>query len=174
MAKNLKKIDTRQLNLFEYLAGLRSPATTGDHEGQLNIAEALRRALNQAIKEFPGSRYEIAGAMSHSLGAEITKSQLDSWTAESKSGNRIPAEYIPAFCDATQNQAPLIVLNQAAGNVAVPGPEALRAEVARLADQEKAVRQEKRKRQLLLNELEKGGFTLPGDRRREKGRRTYD
>lgn len=171
MANPPKKIDTRQMDLFAYIARLRDP---GEDEGRLNVREALRRALNRAIKAFSGSRYEIAGAMSHLLGVEISKSMLDSWTAESKCGNRIPAEYIPAFCEATGSRIPLMVLNEAAGNISLPGPEAIRSEIQRYAEDEKKARSEKRKRQILLRELETGGFTLPGDRRREKGRRTYD
>ena len=171
MAKKRKSIDTRQLNLFEYIANLRIP---DDGEGTLNVRDPLRRALNRAIKEFDGSRFEVAGAMSHMLGGEISKAMIDSWTAESKLSNRIPAEYIPAFCEATRNRLPLMVINEAAGNISLPGPDAIRSEIQRYTEQEKKARAEKRKRQILLKELENGGFTLPGDRRRRKGRRTYD
>ena len=58
-----------------------------DDEGKFNVRDALRRSLNKAIKDFDGSRFEIAGAMSHLLGVEVTKAMIDSWTAESKLGN---------------------------------------------------------------------------------------
>lgn len=171
MAKKRKKIDTRQLNLFEYIGRLRA---SDDGEGALNVRDPLRRALNRAIKEFGGSRFEIAGAMSHLLGVEITKAMIDSWTAESKFGNRIAAEYLPAFCEATKNLLPLTIINEAAGNIALPGPDAIRSEIQRWTEQEKKARAEKRKRQIILKELESGGFAIAGDRRRRKGRRTYD
>ena len=171
MAKKHKKIDTRQRSLFECINTLRS---RDDDEGALDISDVLRRSLNKTIKQFDGSRFEIAGTMSHLVGVEITKTMIDSWTAESKTVNRIPAEYIPAFCEATNNHLPLTIINEAAGNFSLPGPDAIRSEIQRFAEQEKKARAEKRKRQLLLKEIENGEFTIPGDRRRQKGRRTYD
>jgi hypothetical protein len=160
-----------QLNLFEYIRSLKEkPASV---EGELNVRDALKSAMNAAIKACPLSRHQIAGEMSHLLGAEITKTQIDSWTADSKPGNRIPAEYVPAFCRATNHIGPLTVLSEACGIVALPGPDAIRSEIQRLSDEERKARTAKKKRIALLRELERGGLSV-GDRRSQPGRRIYD
>ena len=163
----------RQQNLFDYIQGLRESEKKITPEGNLNLREALKSALNDAIKNCPLSRHQIAGEMSHLLGVEITKTQIDSWTAESKAGNRIPAEYIPAFCRASNSMAPLALMNEAAGIFALPGPDAIRSEIQRLADEERKARTARKKRVLLLKELEQGGISV-GDHRTTKGRRLYD
>lgn len=164
----------RQQSLFDYIQNLRESEKNIATEGQLNIREAVKAALNDAIKNCPLSRHQIAGEMSHLLGVEITKTQIDSWTAESKAGNRIPAEYIPAFCRATNSMEPLAALNEAAGIFALPGPDAIRSEIQRLSDEERKARAERKKRILLLREMEQGGGISVGDRRTKKGRRIYD
>lgn len=155
MSKRDAKIAIKQLSLFDLLAGIQrqpEPAT----EGTANMREALRKALNAAISASPLSRHQIAGQMSHLLGCDITKTMLDAWTAESKEGHRFPAEYLPAFCRATGSQRPLELLAEAAGMFALPGPDALRAEIQRLAEDERKARAEKRKRELFLAEMENG------------------
>ncbi len=68
-----------------------------------DIATAVRRTVSEAIRESGLSRYDIASRMSEYLGRELTKAQLDSFSAESKDGHRFPLEYVPAFCHATRN-----------------------------------------------------------------------
>lgn len=154
MPKKRKRIDDRQLNLFDYIKQLQAceKKTT---EGTLNICEPLRLALNQALKESNLSRHQVAGEMSHLLGISITKWMIDAWTAESKNSHRMPAEYVPAFCEVTKFRLPLSILNEAAGIFALPGPDALRSEIQRWDEKEKTARSEKRKRQMFLKEMEK-------------------
>lgn len=123
-------------------------------EGSLDVAERLRLALVLALKTCPLSRWQIAGKMSELLGREVSKFMLDAWTAESKEGHRFPAEYLPAFCVATSDNSPLAMLAQAAGMFALPGPDALRAEIKRLDEEERKVRAEKRRREAFLKEME--------------------
>lgn len=150
-----KKLDNipRQMNLFDYIRELQK-VDKKSTEGTFNINEKLRMALNNALKPCELSRHQVAGEMSHLLGVEVTKTTLDSWTAESKPANRIPAEYIPAFCKVTDNYDALVVLNQAAGRFSMPGPDALRSEIQKWAEQERTARAEKRKRELFLKEME--------------------
>ena len=108
-----------------------------------------------AIKGCSLSRWEIAGKMSHLLGAEVSKFSLDAWTAESKEGHRMPAEYLPAFCQVTGDQGPLRILAEVAGLYALPGPDALRSEIRKLEEDSKRINQERRKRELFLKEMEK-------------------
>ncbi len=144
------------MNLLDYLERLQEEkSSVRDQEGALNLREPLRFAMNRAIKNCNLSRHQIAGEMSHLIGTEITKTMLDSWTAESKPQNRMPAEYIPAFCKATQSTAPLDVLNEAAGVFGLPGPDALRAEIQKFAEQERHARAEKRKREMFLTEMQR-------------------
>ncbi len=46
------------------------------------------------------------------------------------------------------------VLNEIAGLFALPGADALRAEIQRLDEEERRIKAEKRKRSLFLNEIE--------------------
>ncbi len=124
-------------------------------EGAGNVRERLRLALSAAIKQCSLSRWEIAGKMSHLLGHEISKYSLDAWTAESKEGHRLPAEYLPAFCSVTGDNGPLQLLAETAGLFALPGPDALRSEIRKLEEDSRRINQERRKRELFLKEMEK-------------------
>ena len=78
-----------------------APAPVG---GSLDYATELRCVLSDALKQSPRSRHEIAARMSELTGQDITKSMLDSWTAESKSPWRFPFEFAAAFeaaCEST-------------------------------------------------------------------------
>lgn len=158
MAKVRKKIDTNsaQMNLFDLLTQAQdAPKKELANEGAANVREPLRVALCAAIKQCPLSRWEIAGKMSHLLGQEISKFSLDAWTAESKDGHRLPAEYLPAFCQVTGDNGPLQILAETAGLFALPGPDALRSEIRKLEEDSRRINQERRKRELFLKEMEK-------------------
>ena len=68
-----------------------------------------------------------------------------------------PAEYLPAFCQITRNNDPLIVMGRKVGLFVLPGPEALRAEIQKLDEQMKQVRDKKRRRVMFLREMESSG-----------------
>jgi hypothetical protein len=155
MAKARKKLDNsfRQKSLLEYIQELKQfdKSTT---EGTLNIQESLRLALCEDIKECALSRPQIAGEMSHLLGASVTRAMIDSWTAESKPQNRIPAEYLSAWCIVTKSRRSLEIINEAAGAFVLPGPDALRSEIQKWSEKEREARKQKKKRQLFLKEME--------------------
>ncbi len=158
MAKTRRKIDREsgQMSLLSLLTQARQDASQDPAgEGSGNVRERLRLSLCAAIKQCTISRWEIAGRMSHLLGCEISKFQLDSWTAESKDGHRIPAEYLPAFCLVAGDHGPLRILAEVAGLFALPGPDALRSEIRRLEEEAKRINQERRKREMFLQEMEK-------------------
>ena len=75
----------------------------------------IKDAISKSISKSELKRYEIAGKMSEHLGVEITDSMLNSWTAESKEGHRMPAEYYPVFCKIVQDFSVLEILVAAAG-----------------------------------------------------------
>lgn len=83
--------DSLTLDLFEV------PVPRDPIPGALAVGNALRHLLSDLLKECPKSRFEVAGRMSELTGQEITKHQLDSWTADSREGWRFPLEYLPAF-----------------------------------------------------------------------------
>lgn len=146
--------DPRQMSLLDMLERAQEIRDEEPEEGTLNLHVRLCHALTGAIRKSGLSRWEIAGRMSHLLGFEITKFMIDGWTAESKEARRIPAEYLPAFCAATGCREPLQILTDAAGLFCMPGPEALRAEIQKLREQERKVSAERRRREMFLQEME--------------------
>lgn len=131
-----------QLNFFDLLKDLR-PKNSGF--SSFNIDLILRETISQAIKESPLSRFQIAARMSEILGLEVSKSMIDSWTAESREGiNRFPACYLPAFCQTVNSLEPLRVLADLLGSVVVQGEEALLIELSKVeAEKEKLFKKEK-------------------------------
>lgn len=157
MAKRQQSLaeSANQLSLFDLLAQEQAARVDEPGESSMNIRARLRVALALALKTaLPKSRWEIAGEMSHLLGVEISKYQVDSWVCESKEGHRIPAEYIPAFCQATGSHEPLKVLNDACKVFTLKGPDALRADIRRDEESIKAKQREMKKKVALLSALE--------------------
>lgn len=171
MSKKQRRIDDKQLTIFDLVKEY-STITSAPAGGQFKIIEILRDAMRAAIKASPLSRYQIAGEMSNLLSETITKEQIDSWTREDqrvdspiKSENdgceeedryirrHIPAEYLPAFCQATGNMEPLKVMGGPCGIFIMPGPEALRAEIQRLDEEIREAQAKKKKRMLFLKEM---------------------
>jgi len=116
--------------------------------GSFDLSLRIREMLTAALKGCTLSRYEVAARMSELVGTEITKTQLDSWTAESKEGHRFPAEYLPAFCYVTGNREILRVMAEMVNCHLVESREALLAELGsinqakrELSRKEKAIRQ---------------------------------
>lgn len=180
MSKFAPKNDN-QLSIFELLRQLSTTANgAASTEGRSCVIEGLRETLREAIKASPLSRHQIAGEMSHLVGATITKEMIDSWTREdqvttddgrpqtaekrntadgsdSKTIRRhVPAEYLPAFCKVTGSREPLRLLCEAAGFFVLPGPEALRAEIQKIDEEIKDRQSKKRARSAFLKEMEKG------------------
>jgi len=94
--------------------------------------------------------------MSELVGIDITRTMLDSWTAESKERHRFPAIFLPAFCKAVGSTEPLKLLAKFAGSFVLPGPEALRAEIKRIEEEIEVLKKERNKRRVFLGEMEKG------------------
>lgn len=116
--------------------------------GSKNISHELRKVITRAIKSSNQSRHQIAGLMSDLLDIEITKSMLDSWTADSKDMHRFPAEYVPALCLAIGNTAPLQLLCIATQGQFIKTEDQMRLELGQiqaarmqLAEREKAIKQ---------------------------------
>jgi hypothetical protein len=155
MAKKSNKVDSDQLSLLDLLQEKQDSLRSNDvQEGAFDIHTRFCHSLARAVKQSPYNRYEICARMSSALGQDITKTMFDSWTSESKTLNRMPAEFMPAFIYATGVREPMEILTDTAGLFCLPGRDALRAEIQKLTEDEKKIRSEKRKRELFLQEME--------------------
>jgi len=100
--------------------------------GSQNIGMEIRHLLSDILKQSPKSRYEIAARMSELLGADISKHQLDSWTADSRDGWRFPLEYLPAFETACDTHDLTHFIADARGCTLNIGEESLTAKLGQL------------------------------------------
>ena len=152
MTKIKQSLVTGQMNLFDLLSQEKEERTA-TAVGRLNISARLNTAVRHALKHAGKSREIVADVMTELLGYEVKVTTISNWVAESHS-HHIPAEYLPAFCEATKNNEPMRILAEASGLFTLPGPDALRAEIQKLDEEEKRVAAEKRKHKLLLQSLE--------------------
>jgi len=155
MANRRKNLDTAQLSIFEILESTQVEISAQDNPpGSLDVDRQFREVVSEALRRCPLSRYQVVARMSELVGQDITKTMLDSWTAESKEGHRFPAFLLPAFCEATGSKEPLRYLGQMVGVFVLPGPEALRAEIRKIEEEIEKKQAEKRKRMSFLKEME--------------------
>ena len=78
-------------------------------------------------------------------------------SAEAHEKHRFPCQYLPAFVIATGGQRRAFeCLSRHSGLFALPGPEALRAEIQRIDEEIRKKKTEKHKREVLLQEIENG------------------
>jgi hypothetical protein len=113
-------------------------------ETNYDISAQLRRWLSAAIKNTPMSRFEVAAKISELLGKEITKFQLDSWTAESKEGYHLPAEYLPAACAVLDDVSGLKILAAPLGVKVLENKDLMWLEYGKLKRTEQQVRLRKK------------------------------
>lgn len=147
-SKSPKRLDpTDQLTIFQELA--RQELKPENTVGSMRCVDEIKAQMNLALKNCPLSRYEVAGRMSALLDEEISKVQIDSWTADSKD-RHIPAEYIPAFCEATNYDGPLMVMNQKRRLHTFQEPDAIRAVIQQLRERQQEVNKEIRQAEQLL------------------------
>ncbi|WP_374499135.1 hypothetical protein [Zoogloea sp.] len=118
--------DSLTLDLFEV------PVARDPKPGALAVGLPLRHLLSDLLKASPLSRFDVAARMSELTGQEITKHQLDAWTAESRDGWRFPLEYLPAFEVAVQTHDITAWVADLRGCKVLVGKEALDAEIGRL------------------------------------------
>jgi hypothetical protein len=149
-----KMVDPNQMSLLDLLQQEQAQRAE-QTPGRMCVSARLQAAIKYAIKQAPKSRETLADEMTDLVGAEVTVHQINNWTSESHP-HRIPAELIPAFCTATGCNEPLRVLAEATGVYTLPGPDALRAEVQKLREEEQKVSRERKRRETFLRELEGG------------------
>lgn len=157
MSKARKRIaNENQLNIFEAILNLQEREEPAKSAGSFDVDRQFRESISAALKACPYSRYQVAARMSELVGFEITKSMLDSWTAESKEQHRFPAIFLPAFCEASGSTEPIRILGRQLGIFILPGPEALRAEIRKIDEEIQAKQTEKKKRVMFLKEMGEG------------------
>jgi hypothetical protein len=94
----------------------------------LNITSEMKNALNQAIKQCPLSRIQIADRMNELMEeegmekGEVTTDMINSWTKDDPR-RIIPIKFIPFFCRATNSILPLAALAQPMGVMVIGGKE---------------------------------------------------
>jgi hypothetical protein len=118
--------DPLTLDMFEV------PVPRAPMPGALDIGLAIRHLVSDLLKVSPRNRFEIAARMSELLGHEVSKHQLDAWTAESREGWRFPLEYLAAFEVAIETHQLTIWLATLRGCKVLVGKEALDAEIGKL------------------------------------------
>ena len=142
-----RRPDLSTRDLFEV------PSPAPEAEGSLAFGVELRALLSRVLKECPGSRYQVAARMSELLGTDISKYQLDAWTAESREPWRFPLEYLPAFEIACETCAITEWLVMKRGGRVLFGKEALTAELGKPERQ----RDETQRRIQALKQTMRGG-----------------
>ena len=149
----IKNRNPNQLSLLDLLKDLRPQISDSS---TFNIDLQLRDAISCAIKECPHSRFQIAAKMSEVLGFEITKSMIDSWTAESREGvYRFPACYLPAFCHVVGNLEPLRILADLLGVYVIEGEDALLTELGRIEEQKQKLSEKEKAVKSILQGMRK-------------------
>lgn len=87
--------DDAQLDFDRYFE---VPKVAAPAAGSLNVCVEFRNGLARAVKESPLSRAEIAARMTDLVfgdagDGDISKTQIDAWTAPSREAWRFPLEY---------------------------------------------------------------------------------
>jgi len=146
-------VDERQLNLLDLLSQERDERQANT-PGRMCCSSRLKAAVAAAVKAAPKSRETIADEMSELTGQPVTVNNINSWLADSHP-HRLPAELLPALCQATGSTSPLQLLAEISGVYTLPGADALRAEVQKLREDEQKISRERKRRELFLKELER-------------------
>lgn len=145
--------DPAQLNLFDAIRRDQEERTA-QRPGRMCVTSRLNAAVKAGIKSAPKSREQIADDMAKLAGCEVTAAMINNWTAESHP-HRIPCELLPAFCEATGDFGPLLVLTDTAGIHTIEAPDKIRARLQKLEEQKQELDKEKQKYAALLHELER-------------------
>lgn len=161
MEMSKKRLDIGQISLFDIIRQVaekqKTAALQGDMPGRLNISATLRELVSLALKRTRLSRYEVAAEMSKLLGREITKSQIDSWSAESKENHRFPLAYLNAFMDSAGDKTILRLLCEKAGGYFIEGEDALYTELGKIEKAKEEIAEKERLVRDTLARLKKSG-----------------
>lgn len=161
MSKMKRRIDEKQVSLFEYLKPEEPPTP-----GSMDISLRLRHAVSNAIKKCGKDRIDICAEIYKLSGKEVPKSTLDGWSAESRdlsndgvdlNGNKrwgISGDIIPAFCAVTGDMEVLFIQVEACNYKAMKGKDVVRARMGLLQEEIKKATQEMKELEKKLLETE--------------------
>lgn len=92
--------------------------------------QVLRNVFDDAAKRDidPIDRTEIAARMTRKLGRDISKYQIDQWTAQSTVDRRMHVDALKAVCEVTSDLRPLHAFAEACGMKLLTREEAVCAE----------------------------------------------
>ena len=158
MARMKRKLDMateKQMSIFDLLEDIEAKKAQGPEAGSLNMGARVREGLATALKSVPLKRWEVAGRMSEYIGAEITESMLNSWTADSKEGHRFPLEYIAAFCWATGDYTVMDLVARGCGCHLTKGREVVLLQMARLDDMQRKIEKEREQMLAYMEKMER-------------------
>lgn len=141
-----------QLSLFDLLQAIERPAPKGP--GSLAWGLRIREALSEILRRCPKSRHLIAAEMSELTGEEITKTRLDSWTAESREDHRFPAQYLPALAYVTGDASLLRELARSVDLMVIESREMLIHQLGEISERKKVLQEEERQIRAVLRRLE--------------------
>jgi hypothetical protein len=143
--------DPAQLSLFDSIKRDREDRQT-QRPGRMCVTSRLNASIKAAIKTAPKSVEQIADDMTELTGGDVTPAMIYNYT--SNHPHKFPCELLPAFCEATGDYSPLLVLTDTAGVYTVEPPDKIRAKLQKLEEQKKELDREKRKYDALLHEIE--------------------
>ena len=97
---------------------------------EFRFRQMLKLVLDDCGKRTtePLDRFEVAARMSRLLGREVTKSNLDQWTAMATIQRRMHIDALKALCEVTGDYRPLHYFVEACGFKALAPEEAIYAE----------------------------------------------
>jgi len=146
-----RKISDRQLTL-DFNAMFEIPKPQSLLAASMDYNQELRHIISQTLKECPHDRFAIAAEMSRLTGREVSKSMLDSWSAESRADWRFPLEFAPAFEVATSTYALTEFMARKRSCKIYAGDDLFAAELGKLEKQKVEVSQ---KIKILKNHMER-------------------
>lgn len=156
MSKLRKRIDIGQLNIFNLIEEISRKqseiSSSPSLQGKVSIDATVRAIISDALKRSPLSRYQVSSQMSEILGVEITKAQLDTWSAESKENHRFPYIYTGAFCKAAGDKTLARFMAELCNGYFIEGEDAIRLELGKIEEQ----KQELQKREKAVREFLEG------------------
>lgn len=152
-AKQSFVTDPAQMSLFDSIVRVQEERQA-KRPGRKCIAAKFNASVKSTIKNAPKSVEQIADEMTELAGCEVTAAMIYNYTASSHP-HKFPCELLPAFCEATGDYGPLLVLTDTAGIHTIEAPDKIRARLQKLEEQKKELDREKHKYAALLNELER-------------------
>lgn len=136
MARTKKPKDDQNQMMFDLFKGVIEQLSLegGSQENlsdfEFRLRHGLKTVLDTAAKRDhqPMDRIEIAAQMSRKLGREVTKSNIDQWTAMSTIQRRIQVDALKALCEVTGDWSAMKLLVESCGFRLMTPDEAICAE----------------------------------------------